>query len=74
MPVAICALDGGYKISSVSSFFKNIKGMGYKVKILKVFPAPTTKEEQLKVLEEGKALIEAQLKEWRSEEVKVNKK
>ena len=65
MPVAVCAIDGGYKISSLRSFFRNIKGMGYKVKVLKVFPPPTTKEEQLKVLEEGKTLIEEQLKKWR---------
>ena len=67
LPVAVCALDGGYKISSLNAFIKGIKGDGYKVKVLKVFPPPTTKEEQLKVLEEGKALIEEQLKIWRSQ-------
>lgn len=65
MPVAVCALDGGYKISSVKAFLKGVKGDGYRVKVLKVFPPPTTKEEQLAMLEEGKALIEQQLKEWR---------
>jgi len=65
MPVAICALDGGYKIASLGKFFKKIRGDGYRVKVLKVFPPPKTKEEQLAVLEEGKKLIENQLKEWR---------
>ena len=67
MPVAICALDGGYKISSLSAFIRGIKGEGYRMKVLKVLPPPTTKEEQLEMLEEAKALIEAQLKEWREE-------
>ena len=66
LPVAVCALDGGYGISSLKQFFKRIRGEGYRVKVLKVFPPPTTKEEQLKVLEEGKSLIEEQLKEWRT--------
>ena len=66
LPVAVCALDGGYSVSSLKQFFKRIRGEGYRVKVLKVFPPPTTKEEQLKVLEEGKALIEEQLKIWRT--------
>lgn len=65
MPVAVCALDGGYKISSLGKFFKKIRGDGYRVKVLKVFPPPKTKEEQLALLEEGKRLIEEQLKAWR---------
>ena len=65
MPVAVCALDGGYKISSLSAFIRGIKGEGYKMKVLKVFPPPTTKEEQLQMLEQAKDLIDAQLKEWR---------
>ena len=65
LPVAVCALDGGCSISSLNQFVKRIRGDGYRVKVLKVFPPPITKEEQLKVLEEGKALIEEQLRVWR---------
>ncbi|MGP1595115.1 MAG: lysophospholipid acyltransferase family protein [Treponema sp.] len=67
MPVAVAALDGGWKISSLNRIFTNLRGGAYRVKILKVYPAPATKEEQLKILEEGKTLISEQLKLWRAE-------
>lgn len=66
MPVAVCAVDGGWRISSLIKLAKNLRGGAYRVKLLKVYDAPTTKEEQVKILEEGKALIQAQLDEWRS--------
>ena len=65
LPVAVCALDGGYKISSLKAFIRGIKGDGYKMKVLKVFQPPATKEAQLAMLDEAKTLIDAQLKEWR---------
>jgi len=37
----------------------------YRVKVLKVYPVPETKEAQVKILEEGKALIREQLAQWR---------
>lgn len=64
MPVAVCALDGVWHISSLFGLAKNLKGGKYRVKILKIYPAPTTKAEQVHVLEEGRALIEAQLAAW----------
>jgi len=33
--------------------------------VLKVYPVPETKEAQVKILEEGKALIREQLAQWR---------
>ena len=66
MPVAVCALDGGWQISSIRKIIQNLKGGSYKIKLLKVYEAPTTKEEQLKILEEGKTLIGEQLRKWRT--------
>ena len=65
MPVAVCALDGVWHVSSLFGLAKNLRGGKYRVKILKIYPAPTTKAEQLAILEEGRALIEAQLAEWK---------
>ncbi|UTC65322.1 1-acyl-sn-glycerol-3-phosphate acyltransferase [Treponema sp. OMZ 788] len=65
MPVAVCALDGAWKISSLTRLAKNLKNETYRVKLLKIYDAPKTKEDQVKILEEGKALIQAQLDEWR---------
>ncbi len=67
MPVVVAAVDGGWQVSSIGRLFKNIHSGSYRVKVLKIFPCPTTKEEQLAVLADGKALIEAQLAEWRAE-------
>lgn len=70
MPVAVCAVDGGWKISSLTRMAKNLKGGAYRIKLLKIYDAPKTKEEQIKILEEGKALIQAQLDEWRKADKK----
>ena len=65
MPVVVAAVDGGWNISSITRLATNLRGGAYRVKVLKIYPTPTTKEAQLKVLEEGKALIQEQLKVWR---------
>ncbi len=68
MPVAVCALDGGYKISSLDGIARHLHNGCYRVKILKIYPAPQGKQEQIAILEEGKQLIQAQLGEWRKED------
>lgn len=66
LPVAVCALDGGWNISNINTIFKNLKRGAYRVKVLKIYDAPQNKEEELHILEEGKELIQNQLNEWRS--------
>jgi 1-acyl-sn-glycerol-3-phosphate acyltransferase len=66
MPVAVCAIDGGWRISSIPKMAQNLKGGFYRVKILRIYPAPTNKVEQMRILTEGKELIQAQLTEWRN--------
>ena len=65
LPVAVCALDGGWKLSNVAMFLKNLKKGAYRVKVLKVYPCPNSKEDEKKILEEAPSLIQAQLDEWR---------
>ena len=65
MPVVVCAVDGGFKIATLDGIARNLKNGEYKVKILKIYPTPTTKQEQVRILEEGKNLIQEQLDEWR---------
>ncbi len=67
MPVAVCAIDGGWRIATLDGIRMNAQGGSYRVKVLKIYPTPTSKAEQLLILEEGKALIEEQLRIWRSE-------
>lgn len=65
MPVAVCAIDGGWRTSSLKGLSRDLRGGFYRIKIVKVFPAPVTKAEQMRIMEEGKALIQEQLDAWR---------
>ena len=65
LPVVVCALEGGYKINKLDEILRNIHHGSYKIKIVGIFPAPKGKTEQTDLLVKGKALIQAQLDEWR---------
>lgn len=65
MPVAVCAVEGGWRVSTLLGMAKNLKGGYYRVKVLKLYPAPTNKAEQVRILEEGRVLIQEQLEAWR---------
>lgn len=67
LPVAVCAIDGSWEIATVSGILKNITNGGCRVRLLEVFPAPATKEEQITVLEKAHTLISDQLHAWRNE-------
>ena len=67
LPVAVCALDGGYRINNMKNLMTNLHYGSYRVKVLKVLPPPETKEEQVAMLDEAKQLIQAQLDAWRSQ-------
>lgn len=64
LPVVVCALDGGWTFGNFRTIITSLRGC-YRVKIMKIYPAPKTKADQVKILEEGKALIVKQLEEWR---------
>ncbi len=67
MPVVVCALDGGWKISSLDGIARHLENGSYRVKILKIYPAPNGKKEQMAILDEAKTLIQTQLDQWRKE-------
>lgn len=66
LPIAVCALDGGWKIAKFNLSLKNLYNISYHVKVLKVFESPASKNEEIKILEESRALIESQLAAWRA--------
>lgn len=74
LPIVVCALDNGYKINDLKHIFENISKINYKCKVLKVIPCPQSKEEQVKVLEEAKSLIQQQLDQWREEDKALDAK
>ena len=65
LDVAVCALDGGWKFAGLKGLIKNMHKGSYRLEVLKVYPAPKTKEECAQILEEGKTLIQNKLEEWR---------
>lgn len=65
LPIAVCALDGGYTLRDIKKIFTNLKCGCYRVKVLKVYNPPKTKEECNFILEESRVLIQNQLDEWR---------
>ena len=65
LDVAVCALDGGWKFAGLKGLIKNMHQGSYRLEVLKVYPAPKTKEECTLILEEGKTLIQNKLEEWR---------
>ena len=66
LPVAVCALDGGWKLSNLTRILSGFKKGSYKVKVLKVYDAPADKVQEKKILEESYELIDRQLAEWRN--------
>lgn len=67
LPVVVCALDGGWKLASLTELFRNLYKGVYRVKILHVYDSPASKEEEKKILEEAPVMIQKQLDSWRSE-------
>lgn len=65
LPVVVFALDGGWRVGNIRKIVKNLRNGTYRLKSLKVYPAPETKDAQVKILDEAKIMIEEQLEKWR---------
>ena len=72
LPVVVCALDGGWKLRDFRKIMTNIKYGSYRVKILKIWDSPKSKEECNKILEDSRILMQQQLEYWR--QLPANKK
>ena len=65
LPEQYLLISNHQSLLDIVAYMNYLRGGAYRVKALKVYPAPETKEAQLKILEEGKALIQEQLAQWR---------
>lgn len=65
LPIACCALDGGYQIRDMKNIMSKLQNGCYRVKVLKIYDSPKNKEEEVHILEESRELIQKQLEEWR---------
>ena len=66
LPIAICVVDDGWKINDILHVMENMHKINYRAKLLKVCPPALTKEAQVAVLDEARALMQGQLDKWRS--------
>lgn len=67
MPVVVVALDGGWHIHGLKAILRNLGGAGYRIGILAVLPAPTSRQEIVGVIQDSHDLIEDTLATWRNE-------
>ncbi len=65
LPVVVCALDGGWKLRDLRKLMTNLKYGCYRVKILRVYNPPETKEDCNAILEESRLLMQQQIEYWR---------
>ncbi len=72
LPVVVCALDGGWQLRDLRKILTNLKHGSYRVKILRIYDAPKTKEDCNTILDESKILIQQQIEYWR--QLPANKK
>ena len=72
LPVVVCALDGGWQLRDLRKLMTNLKHGCYRVKILRVYDPPKTKEDCNAILEESKVLMQQQIEYWR--QLPANKK
>ncbi|MBP3710097.1 MAG: 1-acyl-sn-glycerol-3-phosphate acyltransferase [Treponema sp.] len=67
LPVVLCALDGGWQISNVKTIMTRLTNGTYRVKVMKIYESPQTKEAEAAILREAPRIIQAQLNAWRKE-------
>ncbi|MCR4579947.1 MAG: 1-acyl-sn-glycerol-3-phosphate acyltransferase [Treponema sp.] len=65
LPVVVCALDGGWRLRDLRKIFTRLKRGCYRVKVMKIYDSPKTKEECNAILEESAKMIQDQVIEWR---------
>lgn len=65
LPVVVCAIDGGYSLRDLTKVLTNLHKGCYRVKVVKIYDNPKTKEDSIKILDESRELISQQVKEWR---------
>jgi 1-acyl-sn-glycerol-3-phosphate acyltransferase len=66
MPVAACVLEGSWRFATLGALFRFMPNGCYRLKVLKVYPAPQSRAEQLQILEESRKLMAEQLLRWRN--------
>lgn len=66
LPIVVCVVDDGWKINDIFHVMENMRNINYRAKLLKIYPPAQSKDEQVAILEEARALMQEQLDKWRS--------
>jgi 1-acyl-sn-glycerol-3-phosphate acyltransferase len=66
LPILTAAIDGGYKLSTLTSFANMSVPVDYRIKLLSLHACPKTKEETLQVIEKSRKDIANQLHIWKT--------
>lgn len=64
LPVVVFAIDGGYQLRDLRKIFTKLERGCYRIKALKVYDSPKTKEDCVYILEDSKNIIQNQLEQW----------
>jgi 1-acyl-sn-glycerol-3-phosphate acyltransferase len=72
LPVLSVAMDGGYSISRLGTLFSRLSSTVYRIKPIRLYPAPRGKQEILGLLARIEEDISSQIREWRSKDMTVN--
>jgi 1-acyl-sn-glycerol-3-phosphate acyltransferase len=66
LPVLSVAVDGGYTISRLAKVFTSLGKTRYRVKPIRLYPAPSGKQETLALLTKIEGDISSKIGEWRT--------
>lgn len=69
MPVVTVAIDGGWRISEFGQIVENARSGAYRLRVLSVHPAPSTRREAAALVEGCRLEIASQISAWRGKDV-----
>ncbi len=66
LPLVVLALDGGWRIRGVKDVLRNLKGSGYRIKILGVIEAPEGRQAMVAAAKASEEMVRKALEAWRA--------
>lgn len=65
LPLVVLALDGGWRIRGLREVLANLKGSGYRIKVLGVIDAPVGRQAMVEAVQKSEEMIRGALVAWR---------
>ncbi|TVR91344.1 MAG: 1-acyl-sn-glycerol-3-phosphate acyltransferase [Spirochaetaceae bacterium] len=64
LPIVSVAVDGGYKVSHFESLVRDTRKKVYRARVMRVYPAPQTKQDVAATLRSAQQEITSQIESW----------